>query len=126
MQWRNNENMIQTMVTNTKPNLCQYQQQRPHSQPPLQHAHPLNKCSHIATLYQYHYRPYRILNIDFSVEFAQQHASFVDMTIHACPHKNRVSALPTYNINTSDHIYTQYTAMLFYIIELLIHRPTPT
>ena len=52
---------------------------------------------------QSHYRPYRILNIDVSVEFAQQHASYVDMTIPASQHKSRGSILQTYNINTSDH-----------------------
>ena len=95
--------MIQTMVTIWKPNMCQYPRQRPHSQPPLPRAQPLNICSHIATQYQSHYRPYLILNLDVSVEFAQQHASCVDMTIMASPHKSRVSKQLTYNINTSDH-----------------------
>ena len=107
-----------------KPNMCLYPWQRPHSQPPRPRAQPLNTCSHITTQHQSHNRPYRILNIDASVEFAQQHASCVDMTIRACPHKNRPSILPTYNINTSDHIHTQYTTMLSTIIELL-HRPGP-
>ena len=83
--------------------MCQYPRQRPSSQPPLPRAQPLNTCSHIATQYQSHYRPYLILNLDVSVEFAQQHASCVDMTILASLHKSRVSTLPTYNINTSDH-----------------------
>ena len=90
------------MVTIWKPSMCQYPRQRPHSQPPLPRAQPLNICSHIATQYQSHYRPYLILNLDVSVEFAQQHASCVDMTIMASPHKSRASILPTYNINTSD------------------------
>ena len=83
--------------------MCQYPQQRPSSQPPLPRAQPRNTCSHIATQYQSHYRPYLILNIDVSVEFAQQHASYVDMTIIASIYKSRDSTLPTYNINTSDH-----------------------
>ena len=90
-----------------KPNMRQYPQQRWHSQPPpprVQPLQPLNTCSHIATQYQSHYRPYLILtNIDVSMEFARQHASCVDLTIPASPHKNRASILPTYNINTSDH-----------------------
>ena len=40
MQWRNNENMIQTMVTKSKPNMCQYPHQRGHSQQPLPHKQP--------------------------------------------------------------------------------------
>ena len=103
MQWRNNENMIQTMVTKSNPNMCQYPRQRPSSQPPLPRAQPLNTCSHITTQHQFHYCPYLALNIDDSVEFAQQHASCVDITTHASPHKSRESTLPTYNINTSDH-----------------------
>ena len=64
---------------------------------------PLNTCSHITTQYQSHYRPYMISNLDISVELAQQHASCVDITIRASPHKSRDSILPTYNINASDH-----------------------
>ena len=124
MQWRNNENMIQTKVTKSKPNMCQYHRQRPSFQPPLR-AHPLNTCSHIATQYQSHYRSYIILNIDISMEFASQHASCVDMTSRASIHKSRESTLPTYNINKSDPIHTQYTPMLYTIIELLLHRPRP-
>ena len=52
---------------------------------------------------QSHYRPYHILNVNVSVEFSQQHASCVDMTILASQHKSSFSKLPTYNINTSDH-----------------------
>ena len=103
IQWCNNKKMIQTMVTTWKPNMCQYPRQRPSSQPPLPLAQPLNTCSHIATQNQSNYRPYLALNIDVSVEFAQQHASCVDVTIPASIHKSRVSTLPTYNINTSDH-----------------------
>ena len=87
-----------------KPNMCQYRKQRPSSQPPIPRARPpLNTCSHIATQYQSHYHPYRILNIDVSVKLSQQHSSCVDMTIQASQHKSRVSILPTYNINISDH-----------------------
>ena len=86
-----------------KPNMRQYPWQRPSSQPPLPRAQPLHTCSHITTLYQSHYRPYRALNIDVSLEFAQQHASCVDMTIRASCHKSRESILPTYNSNTSEH-----------------------
>ena len=88
-----------------KPNMCQYPQQRRHSQPPpLPRAQPpLNTCSHITTQLQSHYRPYHILNIGISVEVARQHASCVDVTNPASIHKRRVSTLPTYNINTSDH-----------------------
>ena len=86
-----------------KPNMCQYSRQRPHSQPTLPRAQPLNTCSHIATQLQSHYRPYIISNIDVSVEFAHQHASCVDITTRASIHKSRASKLPTYNINTSDH-----------------------
>ena len=91
------------MVTKSKPNMCQYPQQRPSSQPPLPRAQPLNTCSHITIQLQSHCRPYRILNIDAGVELAQQHASCVDMTIPASHHKSCVSILPTYNINISDH-----------------------
>ena len=101
MHWRNNENMILTMVTKSKPNMCQYLSQRSHSQPPLPRPQPLNTCSHIITQLQSHCRPYHILNIDISVKLAQQHASYVDMTIPASPHKSRGSTLPKYNINTS-------------------------
>ena len=99
MQWRNNENMIQTMVTKSNPNMCQY----PRHRPPPPRAQPLTTCSQITSKLQSHYRTYRILNIDASVELANQHASYVDMTIRASPHKRRRSILPTNNINTSDH-----------------------
>ena len=123
MQWRNNENMIQTMVTKSNPNMCQY----PRHRPPPPRAQPLTTCSQITSKLQSHYRTYRILNIDASVELANQHASYVDMTIRASPHKRRRSILPTYNIKTSDHhTHTQYTAMLYTSTELLLHRPLPT
>ena len=102
--------------------MCQYPRQRRHSQPPLPHAQPLlNTCSQIATHLKSHYRPYIILNFDISVEFAQQHASCVDMTIRASIYKSRVSILPTYNINTSDrHTHTTHCHALHQ------HRTTST
>ena len=69
---------------------------------PNHHCH-AHTCWHITTQLQYHCRPYLILNIDISVELAQQHTSCVDMTIRASQHKSRGSILPTHNINTSDH-----------------------
>ena len=120
MHWRNNENMIQTMVTKSKPNMCQYLQLRSHSQPPLPRPQPLNTCSHIITQLQSHCRPYHILNIDISVKLAQQHASCVDLTIRASIHKSRHSKLPTYNINTSDH----HTRQIHY--HALHHHRTTT
>ena len=64
---------------------------------------PTTTTTRIATQLQSPYRPYRILNIDNSMKLAHQHASCVDTTHPASIHKSRLSILPTYNINTSDH-----------------------
>ena len=103
IQWCNNKKWYKLGWQIWKTNMCQYPRQRPHSQPPPLRSKPLNTCSHIATQKQSHYRPYIVLNIDVSVEFARQHASYVDMIIRASQHKSRAPTLPTYNINTSDH-----------------------
>ena len=81
----------------------QNQNQIPSYQPPRPRTKPLNTCSYITTQLQSHFRPYRILNIDISMELPQQHARCVDMTIQASIQKSRASTLPTYSCNTSDH-----------------------
>ena len=117
IQWCNNKKWYKLGWQIWKTNMCQYPRQRP-----LPHgAQPLNTCSHITTQLQSPYRPYLILNIDVSVEFARQHASYVDMTPQANPHKSRLSTLPSYNINTSDH----HTPTI-HCHALLHHRTTTT
>ena len=117
-----NKQIVETIATKTNTKYVPINATTTYSLQPL---HML--AHHNLTTISHH--PDLSLNIDIGVVLAHQQASDVDMPLRASHHKSRPSRLPTYNINTSDFIHTQYTTMLYttqsqyyYSIDLSQHK----